>query len=458
MAPMPELGPDEPMPEDRIVTRWKPIRKEVVYVDFRSRLSAFDTYFFHVPFGRQALTLADKKKVIRGRSSYLARALDGARSHVWPRKERIIEPARQLDIAQTAAVSNILGRSYDQITVLTHQYFGFDGVSVRLRASGLNYSEAFAGSGEFAVAMLVVAVTEAQPRSLILLDEPEISLHPGAQQNLMAFIREQAKFRRHQFVLSTHSPEIIRDLPDEAIKVFQARPGDEKIELLGQASVPADAFFRLGVPVSGERMIFVEDALAGKVVERALQLLGEAASKRARVQVFPGGAAEIQARMIPVLALSGTECLVMLDGDQRKDFPSGADGIPDTELRSTATAMLGSAPKLSLSGGVDGHSEAEERVQLRRVISWVLTHVAYLPGADPESLLLDLVGDPLPTSGAKAAKKEWEARTHAALGKKEWEKPTAADILEEERRALAKVSDSSVDLVQLSQRLGEFLR
>jgi AAA domain len=62
MAPMPELGPDEPMPEDRIVTRWKPIRKEVVYVDFRSRLSAFDTYFFHVPFGKQALTLADKKR------------------------------------------------------------------------------------------------------------------------------------------------------------------------------------------------------------------------------------------------------------------------------------------------------------------------------------------------------------------------------------------------------------
>lgn len=459
MAPMPELAPDEPMPEDRIRTRWKGIRKDVVYVDFRSRLSAFDTYFHHVPFGRQVLTLADKKKTIRSRSAYLARALDGVRSHVWPRKERIIEPARQLDTAQVAAVSKILGRAYDQITVLTHQYFGFDGVSVRLRASGLNYSEAFAGSGEFAVAMLVTAVTEAQPRSLILLDEPEISLHPGAQQNLMGFIREQAKVRRHQFVLSTHSPEIIRDLPDDAIKVFQARPGDGKIELLSQASVPADAFFRLGVPVSGERMIFVEDALAGKVVERALQLLNnEAVSKRARVEVFPGGAAEIQARMIPVLALSGVECLVMLDGDQRKDFPHSVDDIPDAALRDTAAAMLGRAPKLSLNGGVDGHSEVEERAQLRKVIGWVMAHVAYLPGDDPESLILDLLGEPLLAPNAKAAKKEWEARTRAALGTREWESVTAREILEEERRALAQVSESSADLVQLSDQLGEFLR
>jgi hypothetical protein len=384
--------------------------------------------------------------------------MKGNPSHVWHRKERIIEPARQLDNAQVAAVSSTLGRSYDEITVVAHRYFGFDGVSVRLRASGLNYSEAFAGSGEFAVVMLVLVVSEARPRSLILLDEPEISLHPGAQQRLMAFIRGQAKARHHQFVLSTHSPDIIRDLPDEAIKVFQARPGDGRIELLSQTSAPADAFFRLGVPVSGERMIYVEDKLAGAVVERAIRILGEAAYARARIAVLPGGANEIQARMIPVLALSGAECLGMLDGDQRKDFPGSVDDIPDAELRSTAEAMLGSPPRLSLNGGADGHSEEDEKAQLRKVIGWVLTHVAYLPSNDPESLVLSLLGESAPPGGPKGAKKEWEERARTALGKKEWEKVAAADILAEERRALAQVSDSSAGLVQLSQRLGEFLR
>jgi hypothetical protein len=242
MAPMPKLAPGEAIPAARNLTRWKAIRKDVVYVDFRSSLSAFDRYFHHVPYAKGASTLAEKKDRIRGRSWHLATAMKGNPSHTWHRTQRIIEPARQLDSAQVAAVSGILGRHYDAITVLAHRYFGFDGYSVQLHASGLSYSEAFAGSGEFAVVMLVLAVTEARDRSLILLDEPEISLHPGAQRKLMAFIRNQAKDRCHQFVLSTHSPDIISELPDEAIKVFRARPGDGKIELLKQASAPTEPF------------------------------------------------------------------------------------------------------------------------------------------------------------------------------------------------------------------------
>ncbi len=458
MAPMPKLVPGEPMPAARNRTRWNPIRKNVVYVDFRSSLSAFDRYFHHVPYVKGASTLAGKKDRIRGRSGHLATAMKGKPTHSWYNTERIIEPARQLDSAQVAAVSKILGRSYDAITVLAHRYFGFDGYSVQLHASGLSYSEAFAGSGEFAVVMLVLAVTEAKDRSLILLDEPEISLHPGAQHKLMAFIRDQAKDWCHQFVLSTHSPEIIRDLPDEAIKVFRARPGDGKIELPKQASAPADAFFRLGVPVSGEHVIFVEDKLAVAVVKRAMRLLDDAAHARARIEVLPGGTDEIQAHTIPVLALSGAECLVLLDGDQRKDFPKSVDDVPAAELRKTVEAMLGSPPRLPLSGGADGHSEEEEREQLCKVIGWALTHVAYLPGDDPESLIFSLLGEPVPSGGVKGAKKEWVERARRALGKKEWENVTSPEILAEEDRALALVSGSSPELVQLSQRLSDFLR
>jgi hypothetical protein len=161
--------------------------------------------------------------------------------------------------------------------------------------------------------------------------------------------------------------------------------------------------------------------------------------------------------MIPVLAQSGVECLVMLDGDQRKSLPNSVDDIPDAELRATAEGILGHGMKLSLSGGADGHSDADEKAQLRKVIGWVLTHVAYLPGQDPESLVLDLLQQSCPEPGAKAAKKEWVERTRASLGKKEWETVTAENILEEERRALAQVGDDSDELQQLSKRLGEFL-
>jgi predicted ATPase len=84
----------------------------------------------------------------------------------------------------------------------------------------MSYTEAFAGSGEFAVVRLVVALAGAQPGSLILLDEPEVSLHPGAQERLMSFLYVRVKKLKHQAVLATHSPGIIRWLPPEAIKVL----------------------------------------------------------------------------------------------------------------------------------------------------------------------------------------------------------------------------------------------
>jgi hypothetical protein len=459
MAPMPKLAPGEPVPEDRTRTRWKAIRKNVVYVDFRSRLSAFDRFFYHVPLGKQVTTLAEKKEFIRRRAGHLARSMHGRAAHSYYGTERILESARQLNGAQVEAVSRILGRQYEAITVLAHQYFGFEGWSVLLHASDLNYSEAFAGSGEFAVVMLVKAVTEAPPCSLILLDEPEISLHPGAQLQLMSFIETEAKAGLHQFVLSTHSPEIVRGLPAEAIKVFQASPADGRIELISQRSDPAEAFFRLGVPSPDGRVVYVEDVLARAIVERAVSVvLGEAAHARVRVEALPGGASAIQVRMIPALALSGTECLVLLDGDQRRVLPASVDDICDSALRDTAKDLLGGMPQLSLDGGPAGHSEQQERTQLRTVIEWVRTHVAYLPGADPESLLLALEGKQAPPGGAQGAKREWTRRTRAALGAKEWEDVTAGDILSEERRALAAVSDDSAEFREISDRIREFLR
>lgn len=49
-----------------------------------------------------------------------------------------------------------------------------------MRKSGRNYTEAFAGSGESRLIMLVNDIVNAPKNSLILIDEPEINLHPSA--------------------------------------------------------------------------------------------------------------------------------------------------------------------------------------------------------------------------------------------------------------------------------------
>lgn len=441
---------------DRTATRWKAIQKEVVYLDFRSQLPAFDKYFYQIPYNARIKTLADKKSFIRRRSAHLAASLDSGRArHRHYNRERIVQPAVDLRSEQLAAISEILGRTYESITILEHRYFDFEGYSVRLRSSELHYSEAFAGSGEFAAVMLVYAVTQAPDRSLILLDEPEVSLHPGGQRQLLRFMLEQAKLRRHQFVFSTHSPEMIRELPRQGIKLFGQDLRDGKIDLLAQESDAVDAFFRLGARLEGSYTIYVEDPLAAAIVKRALRPLGEATYNQVKVVSVPGGASSIQ-NLIPAWAALDEKCLVLLDGDQRETMPEAVNTIPDSELEATAKRLLRGSPKLLRHGGNDPDLEQDKLAQLKKLVDWMTLHVRYLPGDDPESMLLALVGAGTGFTSA-TGKQEWERRARGAMGREPYEPVTSAEILGEQERALASVASESEELATITSQVREFL-
>jgi AAA domain, putative AbiEii toxin, Type IV TA system len=456
MERLPPLPDGVKSTDDRTATRWKAIRKDVVYLDFRSQLPAFDKYFYQIPYNARVRTLTDKKRFIRRRSIHLADTFDRERSrHRYYNRERVIKPTLHLDSDQVSAISQILGRQYDSVSILEHRYFDFDGYSVRLQAPQRWYSEAFAGSGEFAAAMLVYAVTTAKAHSLILLDEPEVSLHPGGQRRLLSFIRDQARLQSHQFVISTHSPEMIRDLPGIAIKLFQQDPRDGRIELLSQATEPTDAFFRLGVPTRSSYPIYVEDGLAAAIVRRAIRPLGEGIYQQVRITSVPGGASSIK-NLIPSFAALNQKCLIFLDGDQREDMPEGSRIVPDSELDDTVRRVLGTPPRLLRHGGNDPNLEAERLRQLRNLLDWMPKHVSYLPGNDPESMLLTLLGIGTEFTSA-TAKQEWERRAREAMGRQSYEPVTSADIIGEQERALASLATEDTDLDEIRLRVMEFI-
>lgn len=453
----PKLPPGVTATPDRTETRWKAITKNVVYLDFRSDLPAFDKYFYQVPYNARITTLRDKKRFVRRRARHLAVTLNHQRTrHRYYNRERIIGGPVELSLEQLDAISNILGRRYDSITLLKHRYFDFDGTSVLLKSSQLHYSEAFAGSGEFAAVMLVYEITQAKPRSLVLLDEPEVSLHPGGQRQLLAFMRDQAKRRHHQFVFTTHSPEMIRELPPEAIKLFQADPLDGKVDLLAQASDPANAFFRLGVHTGVAFTIFVEDKLAAAIVKRAIRPLGAPVYHQLSIEDVPGGASSIHG-LIPAFAALDQPYMMLLDGDQREQIPEDASTVGDAEVESLVTQILRGTPKLLLAGGDDPDLDAKKITMLRKIISWMSKHVAYLPASDPESLLLALTGDPSEYAAADA-KREWEQRAQAALGRADYEPVTSSEILGEQERALATVSDDAQELTEIRGLVRAFIR
>jgi hypothetical protein len=79
------------------------------------------------------------------------------------------------------------------------------------------------GVGQVLALLYVVSQTAS---SIIIIDEPNSFLHPGAAKTLIRIFREH---REHQFVISTHSPEII--VAAEAEKLFMLRVENEETKI-----------------------------------------------------------------------------------------------------------------------------------------------------------------------------------------------------------------------------------
>jgi len=200
-------------------TRNPTLEKEVVYLDFRAELSAFDKYFYFGDFSKSN-TLKTKQDVLRKYSKYLRTAID--RNDIVSFRARR-QNKRPISLSPDALrdVSSILGKSYDECLLLSHNFFGgTEGLTAYFKTNHISYSEAYAGRGEFAVIKLVYEVGKAPNNALIILDEPEVSLHPGAQAELKKFLLRAVLKKKLQVVICTHSPTFVECLPNEAIKLF----------------------------------------------------------------------------------------------------------------------------------------------------------------------------------------------------------------------------------------------
>ena len=58
------------------------------------------------------------------------------------------------------------------------------------------------------VIQLITLLIKAEPESLILIDEPELSYHPAWQMDYLKNLKRIAEIGKFQFILATHSPQI----------------------------------------------------------------------------------------------------------------------------------------------------------------------------------------------------------------------------------------------------------
>lgn len=457
MAPMPSTK----ISTNQLRTRWKAIDKNVIYLDFRATISAFDKFFYHSDFHTYP-----KKDYLRKRSQMLKDIIDNDLKKYQPhkgKKDKLFVNTL-LEKSKVEAISKILGRKYTSIRLIEHSLFTNDKApTIILQSENLKYSEAFAGSGEFAVSILVHKIMDSPDASLILLDEPEVSLHPSAQCQLMEFLSEQALKKKHQIVISTHSSTIVKDLPKNAIKLFCLNDKIGKVDVLQNVS-PEESFFILGERID-KRTVIVEDRLAKRFVEKALKAGGEALLNSFEVKHVPGGAGSIlQTLAVPLCVANVKNVIFLLDGDQSRtdDYPT-SDSIPEnqnTNLQNIIKEITNQDIKFSCDGS-NGSSNNNQKYKMQRnFIDFIHDKIAFLPVYTPEAFLIENVhGDykeykdqiPKNIQDAKEITKEL-CKLDTGL-----ENVTSDDIFETQIRILNKIPNNHEVLTKTRELLQIFL-
>ncbi|HIF5530521.1 TPA: AAA family ATPase [Vibrio parahaemolyticus] len=88
-----------------------------------------------------------------------------------------------------------------------------------------------ASSGELSLLFTMSSIAgEIEDGSLILIDEPEISLHPEWQLNFLSLLTDIfSSYKCCHFIIATHSPNIISSIPDDNAYIVSMDADDTKL-------------------------------------------------------------------------------------------------------------------------------------------------------------------------------------------------------------------------------------
>jgi predicted ATPase len=210
-------------------------------------------------------------------------------------------------------LSHVLGRNYSKARFATSDVDKKRQVGLLEREWG-ELSQFHQGAGEDATLDLFRTLQGLPDNSLLLIDEVEASLHPRAQRRLVRFLLWLARHRRLQVILSTHSPYVLQELPQEARILLL--PGPQGLSVV--YGVSADfAMSRLDDEVHPEAHVFVEDRDAEILLREILASSEESAKLLNRIAISPVGPANV-VTMLGALGKTGKlpyRSVAVLDGD-----------------------------------------------------------------------------------------------------------------------------------------------
>nr|WP_246451102.1 AAA family ATPase [Rhizobium paranaense] len=170
-----------------------------------------------------------------------------------------------------------LNYSWDLVTIdpLSNIY------DIRLTKQGSSFLVSAASSGERELLTYLFAIHALNVRNaLIVVDEPELHLHPRWQTALLGLFEKLAKTTGNQFVLATHSPTFISPASIQYVsRVFSDNQRSDIVRLNSTALPNSKHLFNVVNSQNNERVFFTEKVLLVEgvsdriVFERVLEIV-----------------------------------------------------------------------------------------------------------------------------------------------------------------------------------------
>lgn len=223
-------------------------------------------------------------------------------------------------------VETILGGAYSAVDDHSLSAFSRRGNRIASVTRGpVRYAEPNMGFGE-ARTIHIVKTLEALPeKSLIILEEPETSLHPSAQHQFGRFLVDVAIEKRHQIFLSTHSEYMLSALPD-ASRLYLKRETSGVAIIPGLSASQANSLMTGGVRPA--LVILVEDGVAQAVLTEILRDTDQ--NFLGSLSIVIGGDVDILRKTMRGLSNTGLNVAAVLDGDMNAAPAENLFKLPGT--------------------------------------------------------------------------------------------------------------------------------
>lgn len=292
-------------------------------------------------------------------------------------------------------VNRILDSHYQAIEIIRYKFFRGTWATNILFQNESSFCEYNSGSGEFLVATIVREVEKAQNNSIVLIDEPEVSLHPRAQYRLVEYFFDAIKRKHIQMIITTHSEHIVELLPKEAVICLRKNEGETYVQ---QNVIPELAFLEIGSPIINRKRIIVEDEMAKRIVEKVLE--EEGLNELVSVEFYPGGCSNLKKYTILTFARTNIKSqYVLFDGDQFNeavpDFGSVLERDKTISYYKDQFRRIVGMRSSTMDWGLDANpdegrlNEEQEKNQIENYLLFYKSNVFFLPEVIPEDIIYD---------------------------------------------------------------------